>query len=186
METIEFEPLINFEDKYEILNQYPHTIRMKDNHQLLNEYIHNNYIQVCLNNGMYLKHRLIAQQYIPNPNNYTYVDHINRDSTDNRIQNLRWVTSTQNQMNKSSSNGIKYIYMNSIPDDAIIVSHYCDHVFENYFYYNDVFYFFNGFQYRALHINTNKIGSKLVNLIDINGKRVRLYVSKFKKLYDLI
>ena len=34
-------------------------------------------------------HRLIAIHYIPNPNNYIQVDHINRISEDNRIVNLR-------------------------------------------------------------------------------------------------
>lgn len=186
METIEFVPLKNFEDKYEILNQYPHTIRRKDNHQPLNEYTHNDYLQVSLNNTLYMKHRLIAQQFIPNPENLPWVDHINHIRDDNRIENLRWVTSSQNQMNKSSNKGINYVYVDSIPDDAIVVNQYSDHTFENYFFSKEVFYFFTGFQYRALHINTNKIGSKMVNLIDIDGKRVRIYISKFKKMYDLI
>jgi len=38
----------------------------------------------------YLLHRLIAQTFIPNPDNLPTVDHINRIRTDNRIENLRW------------------------------------------------------------------------------------------------
>jgi hypothetical protein len=44
-------------------------------------------------------HRLIAEAYIPNPDNKPFVDHINREKTDNRIDNLRWVTSSENKIN---------------------------------------------------------------------------------------
>lgn len=37
-------------------------------------------------------HRLIAETFIPNPDNLPRVLHINRDGFDNRIENLRWVS----------------------------------------------------------------------------------------------
>ena len=47
----------------------------------------------------YRIHRLIAEHFIENPDNLPCVDHINGIRTDNRIENLRWVTNHQNLMN---------------------------------------------------------------------------------------
>lgn len=47
-----------------------------------------------------LVHRLVAELFIPNPNNLPCVDHKNHDRTDNRKENLRWVTQKQNANNR--------------------------------------------------------------------------------------
>lgn len=42
-------------------------------------------------------HRLVATQYIPNPNNLPQVDHIDGDKTNNSVDNLEWVSNEENQ-----------------------------------------------------------------------------------------
>lgn len=44
-------------------------------------------------------HRAVALTYIPNPNDLSTVDHINRVRNDNRVENLRWATRSEQNYN---------------------------------------------------------------------------------------
>lgn len=48
----------------------------------------------------YRIHRLLALQYIPNPNNLPEVDHIDRNKKNNSLDNLRWVSRVENRRNR--------------------------------------------------------------------------------------
>jgi hypothetical protein len=52
-------------------------------------------------------HRLVANAFIPNPENKQQVDHIDNCRINNNINNLRWCTSEQNQSNKGLSKANK-------------------------------------------------------------------------------
>lgn len=70
--------------------------------------MNNGYLRVEMsNNGKHklnLVHRLVALTFIPNPNNYREVNHINCDKSDNRVENLEWVSSSQNKIHALENN----------------------------------------------------------------------------------
>ena len=67
----------------------------------------NNYKQKC-----FKLHRLLALAFIPNPDNKETVDHINRIKTDNKLENLRWASKSEQERNKSciSNTGLQFIF----------------------------------------------------------------------------
>ena len=44
-------------------------------------------------------HKVVAEAFIPNPNNYPQVDHIDCDKLNNKVDNLRWCTQSMNNNN---------------------------------------------------------------------------------------
>lgn len=79
------------------------------------------YLRVCcrINNIIYRHsiHRLVAIHFIPNPNNLPLVDHIDGDITNNKVENLRWVTHQQNALNskiqRNNTSGYKGVYFHT-------------------------------------------------------------------------
>ena len=51
---------------------------------------------------MYKVHRLVAQAFIPNPENKSEVDHIDSNPSNNDVTNLRWVDHEEQYNNEES------------------------------------------------------------------------------------
>lgn len=59
-----------------------------------------NYLRVCLKKNQKNKyisiHRLVAEAFIPNPNNYNVINHIDSNTYNNLVNNLEWCTQSHN------------------------------------------------------------------------------------------
>lgn len=74
---------------------------------LINRKCINGYLYINLYKNNKIKtltlHRLVAFTFIPNQYNKPCVDHINTIRTDNRVENLKWVTYSENSYNPITS-----------------------------------------------------------------------------------
>ena len=72
------------------------------------------YPKVYLCNGNKQKsiplHIILAKTFIDNPDNKPIVDHINHDRSDYSLSNLRWVTYSENNLNRSSTKKTEVYY----------------------------------------------------------------------------
>jgi hypothetical protein len=57
---------------------------------------HTGYTRICVDKKNRFIHRLVAEAFIPNPNNLPMVNHINEIKSDNRVENLEWCNNRHN------------------------------------------------------------------------------------------
>ena len=115
-------------DGYEISTTPPHIIRRIDTGKINAQSITNSgYYQITIAGRTYPVHRIIAQQFIPNedPEHLTDVNHINHNKTDNRIENLEWITHAANLAHRKSFKKQRSEYVTELnPETTIRVNEY--------------------------------------------------------------
>lgn len=90
----------NIETQYQV-NEEGQIYNTKTQRFLQGHIENTGYVSVNLKIGNkkknYSLHRLIAQTFIPNPNNLSIVNHIDGNKTNNQVSNLEWVNQSENR-----------------------------------------------------------------------------------------
>ena len=129
---------LKFNSDYEIEKDFPNRIRRIWKTNFVSEFEKNDgSIYVCIDRKQVSKHRLIAQQFIENnePDTKIQADHINRIRNDNRLENLRWVTPSENSRNsiRSKTRNVQpNEYLDELPPDAELIEEYNGYQFDRY------------------------------------------------------
>lgn len=110
-----FEKIKDFEE-YLISNDG--IIFSTKSNKILKQRLLNGYLIVKLykDNKIYSKtvSRLVAETFIPNPNKYPIVNHINEDRLDNRVENLEWCTQKHNVKHSNKNDGSSRYHTNKV------------------------------------------------------------------------
>lgn len=103
------------------------------------------YFRIRIYNKLYMVHRLVAETFILNPQNKPFIDHIDRDRSNNKVENLRWATSAENNRNTEQSDRVS--------------TRQGTHIYENETQYNREWYGRNREKrnrYSQKYLNTHK------------------------------
>ena len=180
----QWEPLTDFEDDYEVETEPPHRIRRISSGWIVKPILNkqSGYIQVDLNGKTYKYHRILAKHFIPNPDDLPEVDHIDRNKVNNSLENLRWVSRSENLSNRSKFKRQKREYIDHAPNDITEIRTFNDVEYDE----NRYFFCFENDRV-VLRVNDHKWqwlaqtpqnGYLRINMRDINGRYHALLMHK--------
>ena len=177
--------ILNEFPEYVIQKEFPHVIKKIKTGKVVKPTLKNNgYYSVYLNGKPRFLHKILAKQFLTNPENLPCVDHKNLRRDDNHLINLRFCSYKQNNNNRRNN-----IIVNELPEDAIIVESYNNYKFNDLYYSQstDRFYYFTGLDYvERKPIKNKRCESYFIHARDINENDISIYYSKFKREYGLI
>ena len=168
---------------YEINTNNLYEIRRKGTNKKIKLTLDSKGYYVCsLNRKTFKHHRVVAIQFIPNPEGKPDIDHMNHVRNDNNISNLRWVSHYENMQNTGGYAGKSFVFTEEIDKECMEIKRYGNRTLEGYYYdFNqDIFYHreFDG-KYRILNVFRYKDGRRFVKMYDNNHVRFDFCVKKF-------
>jgi hypothetical protein len=169
------------DNDYLIFSEFPYYIKSKKTDKIIKEFVDKGkrcgYICCKLNRKKYLKHRIIALQFIPNPDNFPEIDHRDHDKTNYHIDNLRWCSRSVNSKNRAGYGKTKFAFYDELPETAEPLTKYNNHDLNDVFidYQTKKLYMFNTEKYREIVPTNSSKGSVIYEVFNDNHKPVQLY-----------
>lgn len=109
-----WKPIKHWENDYAV-NENGDVMNLHNHHLLKGDRNSEGYYRVCLYNihhnpskQRFFRHRLVAEAFIPNPNNLPEVNHKDCDKSHNFQNNLEWITKKDNELHSHKTGSKPY------------------------------------------------------------------------------
>ncbi len=80
----------------------------------------NGYLRVGLDKKLYRIHRLVAENFLENPNGLQQINHIDGNKENNKAENLEWCTASQNIIHAQKT-GLKKVNYDGIKNPKPVI-----------------------------------------------------------------
>ena len=97
LSNVEWKPLVGFEEEFQISNNG--VVKSRNGKKFLRANKRNGYVRYAIHEKKYSAHRLVYETFVGEIPEGMVIDHINGIRDDNRIENLRCITQSENAMN---------------------------------------------------------------------------------------
>lgn len=122
-------------DDYEIFTLFPHDIRKKSNHKPITRTRNSDgYVFVSLSGNTFGEHFVIASQFIQNPENLTEINHLNKHRDDNHIENLEWISHSDNLADREPYRKQESEFLAELPEHVLHINEYNNIEYNRYYY----------------------------------------------------
>ena len=170
---------------YEINKNYPYAIRRISTGRVLTPCSsYNQYINVIIGGRTYGLHKVIATQWIENPNNLKEVNHKDNDRTNYHLENLEWISHSDNLKRRSKYERRSFEFVESIPENAVHLDEYKGFRYNKYWFDYDTENLYLKSKNNRVRIiqPSNNRGKPQVTLYDENLKPHSVFWNKFLKV----
>lgn len=161
---------LKYHQSYEICTAYPYPVRRKN--RICKESINNcGYVQLSIASQTAMKHVLVATQWIENddPDNKIEVDHINDNRSDNRVENLRWLSRSDNRKRRQKYARQPREGIAELPERAIPVYTYKKFRFDKFWFDPDRERLIIKSRSNFYYVNVSGTTNQTVTMSDVNG-----------------
>ena len=179
---------LKIDNRYSISKDYPYEIIYTKTKRVLKVTTsYNEYKTVHIGGKNYGLHKVIAMQWLDNPNNYKEVNHKDGNRSNNHLENLEWITHSDNLKQRPKFTRRKYEFIDELPPSAEPLEEYKNIKYDKYYFDYDaeklIIKTKNG-RYRFVNFSDNR-GKLQASLMDTDKKLHSVFWTKFLKVMRL-